>query len=353
MKTLPRRTILIGDAAATLRQLPGASVDCVITSPPYYALRDYGIQGQIGLEPNVHRWVEALRRVMAELARVLLNLGDSYSSHARYGAPPKSLLLAPERLLLALAADGWIVRNKVIWAKPNPMPHSVTDRLNTTYEVMYFLVRDRRYAFDLDSIREPHQSRASRTEHPAPLKPEPWAGPLAAGTQAGLRRARPAHQPGHARGKNPGDVWVLPTHGYRGAHFATFPPELVVRPLLATCPERICTRCGKPWRRTATISVVGNKGPAVRDKYVRRYPRRWETVRELGPLHPDCSCGAEWKPGVVADPFMGAGTVGLVAERFGRDWVGVEINPAFVRLATERIESARSNPVTEPLRAAA
>ncbi|MDP9340535.1 MAG: site-specific DNA-methyltransferase [Actinomycetota bacterium] len=362
MTTLPRRTIVIGDAAATLRQWPPASVDCVITSPPYYALRDYGVPGQMGLEPSVHDWAASLRRVMSELARVLkptgslwLNLGDSYSNHARRGAPPKSLLLAPERLLLALVADGWIVRNKVIWAKPNPMPHSVPDRLNTTYEVLYFLVRrpGRGYFFDLDAIREPHRSKAARTERPVPMRPEPWVGPLAAGTQAGLRRARPANQPGHPLGKNPGDVWVLPTRGYRGAHFATFPPELVVRPLLATCPERICIGCGQPWRRKVTISIVGAKAPADRDRYVRRYPRRWETIRQRGPLHPACSCRAGWKPGIVADPFMGAGTVGLVAERFKRDWVGIELNPAYVRLAMKRIEDAQANASARSARLAA
>src|SRR5271166_5249657 len=129
---LPRGRILIGDAAEKLRLLPASSVDSVVTSPPYYMLRDYRTSGQIGLEPTVESWVDNLRSVFAELARVLknggscwLNLGDSFSRHDRFGAPPKGLLCAPERLLLALAADGWLVRNKVIWATPNPMPSSV------------------------------------------------------------------------------------------------------------------------------------------------------------------------------------------------------------------------------------
>jgi DNA modification methylase len=132
MRELPRNQILVGDALDRLRQLPTASVDTAVTSPPYYLLRNYHVAGQFGLEPTVTAWVENLRTVLNEVGRVLkptgslwLDLGDSYSRHDRYGAPPKALLLAPERLLLALVADGWIVRNKVIWAKANPMPNSV------------------------------------------------------------------------------------------------------------------------------------------------------------------------------------------------------------------------------------
>ena len=198
MTSLPRNTILTGDATSVLRGVPEGSIDCVITSPPYYQLRDYGVVGQHGLEPTVDDWVDGLRQVFVEVARVLkpagvlwLNLADSFSRHARYGAPPKGLLLGPERLLLALAGDGWLVRNKVIWAKPNPMPSSVGDRLSLTYEVVYFLVRTPRYYFDLDAIREPHRSHAAKRGR-APLeRPPGWAGPLA-GSQDGLRRPRAA-----------------------------------------------------------------------------------------------------------------------------------------------------------------
>jgi site-specific DNA-methyltransferase (adenine-specific) len=138
---LPRRRVLVGDAAVTLRQLPPNSVDCVITSPPYFQLRNYGIKGQFGAEANIDEWVDNLVRVVDELVRVLkptgsmwLNLGDSYSRHPRFGSSAKSLLLGPERLLLALSARGWICRNKVVWSKPNPMPTSVRDRLTCSWE---------------------------------------------------------------------------------------------------------------------------------------------------------------------------------------------------------------------------
>ena len=340
--TLPRNTLLVGDATERLGQLPESCVDCVVTSPPYFLLRDYGVDGQLGLEPTVEGWVRGLRGVMTEVARVLkstgslwLNLGDSYSRHSKYGAPPKSLLMAPERLALALVADGWILRNKVIWSKPNPMPSSVGDRLSCTWEVVYHFVRERSYFYDLDSIREPHRSRgATKAGRVLGERPE-WAGPLA-GSQDGLRRAREAGTPGHVLGKNPGDVWTLSTHGFRGAHFATFPEALVRRPILATCPEAICTRCGEPWRRQVTVRRTAPTAPASRDPYVLGYPMRWETQRVVGPLVP-CGCGAPIMPGIVLDPFFGTGTVGVVAQEYGRDWLGIELQPEYAELARERL----------------
>src|SRR5262245_27518351 len=144
MSALPRNTIIVGDARERLRKLPPASIDCVNTSPPYFAARDYGHQSQIGHEDDVEAWVKELLTVFSEVARVLkpsgamwLNLGDGYARMPSEGAPRKSLLLAPERLILALCADGWLLRNKVIWAKTNPMPSSTPDRLSCTYEVLY------------------------------------------------------------------------------------------------------------------------------------------------------------------------------------------------------------------------
>jgi site-specific DNA-methyltransferase (adenine-specific) len=341
----PRNSILVGDTLEELRRLPDASVDCVITSPPFFLLRNYGVEGQIGLEATVDDWVEKLRLVFAEVARVLvptgsiwIDLGDSYSRHPRYGAAAKSLLLAPERLLLALAADGWIVRNKVVWAKSNPMPSSVGDRFNTTYDSVYFLVRSPQYYFDLDAVRVPHTSVGSRSEKSVANKRPDWAGPLA-GSNSGLHRARLAGVPGHLLGKNPGDVWRIPTASFSGAHFATFPGALVERPLLATCPLKVCTSCGAPWRAgPGKTYILGERKPASTvETYVRRYPSRWRVLRQPGPLEPGCTCNGATRPGVVLDPFMGSGTVAQVAEGHGRDWLGIEINPDYVDLAWKRL----------------
>ncbi|TYK44577.1 DNA-methyltransferase [Actinomadura decatromicini] len=328
MKRLPRNTILVGDVRERLRDLPEASVDTVITSPPYFGLRDYGVDEQLGLEPHVDAWTANLQRVFADVARVIkptgsvwLNLGDSFSRHPRHGAPPKGLLLAPERLLLALTEDGWIVRNKVIWAKSNPMPSSVTDRLSLTYEVVYFLVRSKEYFFDLDAIREPHRSSAAKRSRSPRNIGGGWAGPLAA-PREGLRRSGIV-RPGHPLGKNPGDVWQIATRGTASAHFAVFPEELVRRPLLATCPEKVCSACGRPWRRRVLRS--------------RDLPTELEGVITLPELRPDCRCGAPTVPGVVLDPFFGTGTTGAVAARYGRDWVGIELNPDYAEMARARL----------------
>jgi site-specific DNA-methyltransferase (adenine-specific) len=322
----PRNQILVGDTRALISDLAPSSVDCVVTSPPYFSLRDYGTPGQLGLESSVREWVDELRTVAKGLARALrshgslfLNLGDAYSRHARYGAVPKSLLLAPERLVLALVTDGWVLRNKIIWAKSNPQPSSVTDRFSATWEVVYFLVRSRHYYFDLDAVRAPHRSPRSRPTKPrqySTIRP-PWAGPLA-GANHGLHRLKASGSPGHPRGKNPGDVITLATAGFRGAHFAVFPEPLAERPIRAACPERVCTSCGAPWRPI---------GPT----------RRLEQL---------CSCRARWRPGLVLDPFIGSGTVGVVAKRLSRDWLGMELNPTFARLARKRIGAAQRRPRT-------
>jgi len=324
---MPRNTILLGDAATRLRELPSAGVDLVVTSPPYFGMRNYGVGGQLGLEASVDEWVANLRAVMEEVARVLkptgslwLNLADSYSRHRRYGAPPKALLLGPERLLLALAADGWLLRNRVVWRKPNHLPTSVRDRLACAHEHVFVLVRQARgYYFDLDAIREPHRSHRPAAR-PRVVRPEPWRGPLSTSVR-GLDRLHALGLSGHPLGKNPGDVWTIPTApGYGREHPATFPPSLVERPILATCPERVCAACGVPWRRAKQAD-----------------PEAWTAAGRVGTIAPSCSCDAAALPGLVLDPFFGSGTVGLVAQRHGRDFLGVELHERYAALARQRL----------------
>lgn len=331
---LPRNQILVGDARQRLAELPDASVDTVITSPPYFALRDYGHDGQLGLEPSVNGWVQDLLTVCREIERVLkptggfwLNVGDSYSQHPNEGAGKKSLLLAPQRLALALSADGWIVRNHVIWAKTNPLPSNVTDRLSSTHESVYFLTRQGRYYFDLNAIREPHKDGRAHGRAGRKIYPPPGTLPRRTGraedTNNGLSKLKQADLAGHPLGKNPGDVWLMGTAAYHGDHFATFPPKLVERPLHATCPERACGSCSTPWQR-AKQQINGR-------------------MLAVGKLKPACDCRAEWQPGVVLDPFLGAGTVALVAEQSSRNWIGIELNPVYAAQAEKRIQAWRDS----------
>lgn len=334
--TLRRNRIVVGDAFTRLSRMPGGSVDCVITSPPYFSLRNYDADGQLGLEAHVNQWVDNLAAISEQVARVLvptgtfwLNLGDTYSTHPRQGAQRKSLLMAPERLALRLQRDGWIVRNKIVWAKPNPMPTSIGDRLNTTYEVIYVLARQSHYFFDLDAIRVPHLS--TRTRHPSTgrtsVRKEAWRGPNS-DTVTGLAALKASGQVGHPLGKNPGDVWTITPGGYRSAHHAIYPLTLAERMIAAGCPEARCTRCRLPWKRT----VIRGLGQ----------------VATRSALHPTCDCTAASEPGLVVDPFMGSGTSAVAAENLGRDWLGIELNPDFAAAARTRICDARRKPPTTP-----
>lgn len=304
-------TLWHGDALAVLRSLPSESVDCCVTSPPYFGLRDYGIDGQYGLEKSPAEYVETMRALFAEVRRVLaddgtlwLNLGDSYSGSwgnqgrkdergtqrpvngpmmqpvhdGRYGnpdtsntgaikpgAPPaKNLLGIPWRTAFALQDDGWILRNAVIWHKPNAMPESVTDRLSTRYEHVFMFSKSRRYWFDLDPIREPH---ADSTVAAAARARIPYTAP-------GQRTQQKTR--GMAElGANPGDVWSINTQPFSAAHFAVMPQTLAARCIQAGC-----------------------------------------------------------KPGgTVLDPFSGSGTTGLAAGRHGRGYVGIDLNAEYLELS--------------------
>lgn len=325
MKTLPRNEVLPGDARQVLAGLLAESVDCVITSPPYYRLRDYGVPGQLGQETTVDEYVATLRAVMREVRRVLkptgslwLNLGDTYSRHVHAGAPPKSLLLAPERLARALLDDSWLLRSKVIWQKPNPLPSSVADRLSPTYEVLYFFTKSQQYFFDLDAIREPHRS-ASREGRGQPRE----STRRYQGGNGGLGALKAAGRVGHPSGKNPGDVWTYPTAIDRLGHQATFPTRLLERPIRATCPERICEQCDRAWTRPVRLLTVHTAEGS-------------RPVRRVGELQ-RCDCFAPSRPGVVLDPFFGTGTVGEAAAGLGRDFLGVELSPVYRALAARRL----------------
>ena len=270
--------VIIGDAPEQLKTLPDGSVNCCVTSPPYFGLRDYGHDGQIGLEASPEAFVAKLVDVFREVRRVLrddgtcwVNLGDSYSGSGRgdnpngkqstnagtrfkpptsgqtFGIGAKQLFGIPWRVAFALQADGWILRQDIIWHKPNPMPESVKDRCTKAHEYLFLLAKKPRYWFDANAIREPQK-------------------------ESSLKRLLP--------GANRRSVWSICPRPYKGAHFAVFPPALVEPCIKAGCPAG----------------------------------------------------------GTVLDPFGGSGTTGQVAKSLGRNAILIELNPAYHDLIRSRLQ---------------
>ena len=298
-------TLHHGDALGVLTDLPDRSVDCIVTSPPYFGLRDYGVDGQIGAEPSPGEFVAALvavfreaRRVLADDGTLWLNLGDSYvhkkasgpqgrdgeratrtftadAAGGWSGLPDKNLLGIPWRVALALQDDGWTLRNEIIWHKPNAMPESVADRLSNRHEHLFLLTKQPRYWFDLDPIREPRSEVSIKraTPHRSPAGKAAREGLPYAGIASPQTLA--LSQMMHDGGRNPGDVWTIATQPFTEAHFATMPPALAER----------CVQAG-------------------------------------------CKPG-----GTVLDPFSGSGTTGLAAARHGRRYVGIDLNADYLDLS--------------------
>lgn len=359
METAPRNVILQGDVLDRLRELPNESVQCVVTSPPYWNLRDYGMPGQIGLEATPDEWLARMVAVFAEVRRVLredgtlwCNIGDAYASawscsrrniignespsdddrrinRLAGGLKEKDLIGLPWMLAFALRADGWYLRSDIVWAKPNPMPESVTDRPTRSHEYLFLLAKSRHYHYDADAIREPIRPKTFTTygtKHHAQgndalgkVKSDNWGRTVTerrprvkvpAGWETGLGTHGSYHRDGRAigvvdkhrghsrrhdgfnarwdamekdeqqaNGANKRDVWTIATQPFSEAHFATFPTALI-EPCIAA-------------------------GARAGD--------------------------------LVLDPFMGSGTVGVVCRRMGRDYLGIELNPAYVAMAGRRI----------------
>lgn len=302
--------VIFGDCRDTMRELAaqGVRVQCCVTSPPYYGLRDYGHPGQLGLEDTPAEYVDAMvevfrlvRDVLADDGVLWLNLGDSYANDTKWGGstsgkhvqavhgnsgigrrrhttglPGKSLIGIPWRVAFALQADGWYLRQDIIWHKPNPMPESVTDRCTKAHEYLFLLTKSARYYWDAKAMQEEAAIEAGR----APRR----ANSFARKTETGVPPGQPAqHREGrediaYEGTRNRRSVWTVATKPYSGAHFAVFPPELIEPCILAGS-----------------------------------------------------------RPGdVVLDPFMGSGTTAQVAQALGRQWIGCELNPEYAPLQAER-----------------
>lgn len=357
--------ILVGNSLDRLRELPDESVHCIVTSPPYYGLRDYGVSGQIGLEPSPQEFIDVLVEVFREARRVLhkdgtcwVNMGDSYASNAggysatgsrgstsdarislktmsavvqnrsrvpASGLKQKDLMGIPWWLAFALRADGWWLRQEIIWHKPNPMPESIKDRCTKSHEHIFLLTKSERYFFDGEAIAEEvAESTIARLGQPSLENQE--GSDRVPGKTNGKMKAVPPRFGGNKYGnsddqkhrtksgraysfkrstategmpgapdqhrpdrddieyvgkRNKRSVWTVATSSFKEAHFATFPPALIEPCIKAGCP----------------------------------------------------------RGGVVLDPFLGAGTTGLVADRLQRDCIGIELNPEYAELARKRIQA--------------
>lgn len=318
MNELPINQIIQGEALEILKTWPDESIDMVFTSPPYWQLRDYNVAGQLGLEPTFQEFITKLVEIFDEVKRVLkkegtvfINFGDSYSggngsnNNGSSGTvkqkegvnrrgnvkfihqqQDKCLLQIPSRFALAMTDKGWILRNTIIWHKKNAMPSSVLDRFTNKYEQIFFFTKSKKYYFDLDAIRIPFETDEQRP--PGPNRSREYGYDSKFNTLAaesfGSPRARVSRQYNTAYkrnrlGKNPGDVWTLVSEPYPEAHFATFPTKLLIAPINAGCPPK----------------------------------------------------------GIVLDPFMGSGTTALVAKSLGRNYIGIELNENYIKLAEDRL----------------
>lgn len=367
----PDLVIWEGDVREALRQMPDSTVQCVVTSPPYFGLRDYGVAGQIGLESTVEEYVQTLVEVFREVRRVLrkdgtlwLNLGDSYNGSGgaggdygpgglREGQPrypgrrlnslkPKDLIGIPWRVAFALQADGWYLRSDIIWAKPNPMPESVTDRPTKSHEYVFLFSRSPHYYYDADAIREPaHSERSGNARRVLAAE---RGRPAGAGGQRGV--SFPWENTG--QGRNRRSVWTIATQPFPDAHFATFPEELPRLCILAGTSPMACPHCGAPWRRVIErTGVVHRREPTHTPlhKPTKVDSTGWApATRPTDRFEPGCNCEGNDGSGrcVVLDPFWGSGTTGAVALELGRIAWGVELNPAYIEISLRRLRGAQT-----------
>ena len=345
--------VICGDCRDVLKTLPDESVQMCVTSPPYWGLRDYGVDRQLGLEATPEEYVAHMVEVFREVKRVLrpdatlwINLGDSFSN--------KQLVGIPWRVAFALQADGWYLRSDCIWHKPNPMPESVTDRPTKAHEYVFLFAKSAKYYYDNEAVKEANADPC-RTSFSAGKRQMSEDMVVAAGDKhRGFgATGRPLSEYA-GQGRNRRSVWTIATRPYSGAHFATFPEALVEPCILAGTSERgACPTCGAPWERVVekekpprevftetakpeTVSAIGDHTVGMGQKLQDWYN---EHPAQTSGWRPTCDCGGDPVPCVVLDPFGGAGTVGVVAKRLGRDAVLIDLNQAYVEeLARPRIE---------------
>ena len=390
--------LLQGDCLQQLATLPAASVQCCVTSPPYWGLRDYGTPGQLGLEATPDEYVanmvavfRAVRRVLRDDGTLWLNLGDSYASDMKgsggptpkqasnagsfyeprklqHGLKPKDLVGIPWRVAFALQADGWYLRQDIIWHKPNPMPESVTDRCTKAHEYIFLLTKSARYYYDNEAVKEPQICSDPRLIKSGIVRSREYGystkeNELRTGNRkyddvpinyAGNGTNVKGHK-GNSMNtldgkRNKRSVWTVTTKPFKGAHFATFPPDLIEPCVLAgTSHFGACAECKTPYQRLIEKGDVPNR--KTRDNLLGVYPGRKTTTRlntvDMAVIPTAttgwgkmCNCTTDAvEPCVVLDPFSGAGTTGVVAIKHSRCYIGTELNPDYLEISRKRIQA--------------
>lgn len=382
--------VLLGDCRELLPTLPAESVHCVITSPPYWGLRDYKCAGQIGLEETLDEYLATIVQVFRAVQRVLrrdgtlwLNMGDCYAPDARWGGRSghknvstvqggsdrtrrrsglkfKDLVGLPWRVAFALQADGWYLRSDIVWHKSTALPESVEDRPTRAHEFIFLLTRHHQYFYDSYAIREPAQAphyQGSKSwlvqDHTPISKKKAKVAPLrgAHGTSGndgnGMRYDAVYCNPA---GRNKRSVWTVATQPFPEGHFATFPERLIEPCVLAgTSAQGACPACGAPWRRLVErirtldgepVTDLGSRrGQDISEPSTAQGVGHWRigAERQETGWEPGCTCTtAAAVPCVVLDPFAGSGTVGRVATKHGREAVLIELNPDYCAMIDRR-----------------
>jgi len=464
---IKRNYIYEGHVIDILSSFPAGCISTVMTSPPYWALRDYGNcenvwddpgncdhewdtvdelrkpspgdipaegsilansnrtntelrpgkpsafctkcgawRGNLGLEPTPELFVKHLCDVFDEIRRVLrddgtiwVNLGDSYASNSTksnwdtfdqyrmdggqgkrdigrnerkepkdYGdIKQKSLVMIPQRFAIEMINRGWILRNVIIWHKPNPMPSSATDRFTVDFEYLYFFSKKKKYYFEQqfeplkssiqDNLSAISYERKTGTFGSALKNKDVILGNGKIGKRYSHKQTDEEIAAKLSLGRNKRAVWTIPTRSYKGAHFATYPPKLCETPIKAGCPRYICSKCGKP--RELIIDTEGRLGKSGHDHSADLTQGAGQGGRERSNNYTSgnykrvsrgytrCACNAPYQPGIVLDPFIGSGTTGYVARKLGRDFVGIDMNPEYIKLAWKRIKPVMNRRMEE------
>lgn len=355
-----------GHCMDLFKQLDNESIDSVITSPPYWQLRDYKWDGQWGLEPTFQLYLEHLWEMMDEVWRVLkpsgtvwINLGDTYGTksgnfqggnqienkikyvggiddYTKEDNYHKCLLLIPHRFAIGCIDRGWIMRNDIIWAKRNGMPESTKDRFSKKHEYFFFMVKSDRYYFDLESVKDRTKTKDTSTRNRDETKLNNTPGRT---KMSGLKTN------GYDT-KNPGsvsDFWDIPTQPSSDDHFASYNDKLIGKPIVAGCPQYVCIKCGKPRE-----SIIKNTPMVVNlskrtEKMCLPKNKRVLSGTMISPARneiiglTDCGCKSGFRAGIILDPFCGTATTGCRAIELGRNFIGFEGSKKFVEMGNKNI----------------